>query len=404
MYLDMNSFFASVEQQHTPAYREKPLAVASHIGPSGTVLAASYEAKAFGIRTGTRLAEALVLCPALLLTTTKPKLYKDVHNTFMAILRDMFGPEVQARSIDEAALYMASNWQTSEFAWDMSRQIKDRFRSELGTHIRCSIGIAPNSLLAKVATDLQKPDGLVEITLENLPEILGNLTLIDLPGISHRNAARLAIYHIATPLEMYATPLDILQAQFGMFGQQWWWRLHGYETDEFFGRPGLKSMSHQHALKHWLQELPEAKQIIGKMSDRLIHRLRRNNLQSGSASLYFSLLNHHHLEATIHFDSPTSSYATLSQATDHLLHQFPQKLPAPVRKISICFDRLSEYTNGWQPDLFSSSVKQESLTRALEHIRHRHGFDSVQLGSSLALEKGVADEQLGFGRIKDRIR
>jgi DNA polymerase-4 len=219
IFLDMNSFFASVEQQDRPELRGKPVAVASHIHKNGTVLAASYEAKAFGIKTGTKLNDAKLLCPSITFLETSAYRYKEVHNQFVAILHELCGPEVQVKSIDEAAIFLSPNWYGSEIAHRLASQIKNAFREKLGECIRCSIGIAPNSLLAKLATELQKPDGLIEITLENTVTILSNLKLTDLCGIADRMAAQLERAGITTPLELYQASPDYLRNTFGVWGQ-----------------------------------------------------------------------------------------------------------------------------------------------------------------------------------------
>ncbi len=167
------------------------------------------------------------------------------------------------------------NWYGSAFCWELAGRIKQQFAQFLGPYIRCSIGIAPNSLLAKVATNLQKPDGIVEITVENIPNVLQKLSLTDLPGIARQNANRLATSGITTPLQLYEAPSEQLYKQFGIWGQQWWWRLHGYEPD--CHQNTSKSISHQHVLKKWLPSVDEAIPVITRMSDRLIHRLNRNN-------------------------------------------------------------------------------------------------------------------------------
>ena len=118
-----------------PILAHKPVAVTSHNGPTGTVLAASYEAKAFGVKTGTKVRDDIILCPPITLCETHPVLYKDTHRNFLHILRNLCGPVVQARSIDEAAIPLAPNWRTPEYSWQLARNIKQKFKEELGEHI-----------------------------------------------------------------------------------------------------------------------------------------------------------------------------------------------------------------------------------------------------------------------------
>ncbi|MCC2631382.1 MAG: DNA-directed polymerase [Patescibacteria group bacterium] len=401
LYLDMNSFFASVEQQLDPSLRNIPMAVVSHIANKGTILAASYEAKAFGIRTGTKIYEARQLCPEIKLVEPTPYRYRAVHYQFLAILRDMCGPEVVAKSVDEAAIYLSPNWQDSEQAKNLALSIKERFAKELGPQIRCSIGIAPNSLLAKVASNLQKPDGLTEIRLEDLPHVLQKLHLTDLPGIAERNAARLINQGITTPWEFHQTDATLLQKQFGIWGRYWWWRLHGYET-EGEGSP-TKTQSHEHVLTKWLYSFEDALPVVERMSDRVAHRLRTNNFQCRSVWISLSLIGAKNLSAECRFGGPTASYDELMGAIRSMMNNFPRPLLGPIRKITIGVNQLSSTENGLQLDLFNKRPRSERASVAIEQIRDKFGYESIQPAATVRLDRKVAKEQLGFGRIKDRI-
>ena len=399
MYVDMNAFFASIEQQRRPELRGKPVAVVTHIGGAGSVLASSYEAKAFGLKTGMRLRDAWVLCPRLISVETDLHVYRAVHLQFMALMRDIIGDEVQARSVDEVACFLPRNWANSEHANLLAHQVKERIRNELGEYIKCSIGIGPNTLLAKLATDLQKPDGLVEISLENTTRILTPLDLTALPGIASRNAERLKRRNISTPLELYNTPIEVLRQFFGAWGQYWYWRLHGFEVDGT--NEGLKTMSHQHALKEWTPDLERLHDPLTRMADRLTHRLRRNELQCKSVWVHASMVGMRGLHAERVFDAPCQSYPHILQTIEELFDGFPNPAPAPVRMLAVGFNNLSPSHNGWQMDLFGASKKEEAVSTALELVRSQHGFQAIQRGNVIVLDEKLAKEQLGFGRVKD---
>ncbi len=399
LYLDFNSFFASVEQQNNPALRGKPLAVVSHIGPAGTALAASYEAKKLGIRTGTRLRDAWALCPDLLTVQVGLSSYKAVHKKFMAILQDMCGPEVRACSIDEAVIPLSSNWYGSESAHTLALAIKTRFREELGECIKCSIGIAPNGFLGKLATDIRKPDGLLEITLENTTEILQDLDLTDLCGIARRMAVRLNTWQINSPLDLYHSSPEILRQQFGIWGQQWWWRLHGYEPDN--GTGDLKSMSTQHALTKWTHDTLSLEPTLDRMTDRLIHRLRRNKFQCRQVGIFLSIKGGRSLSVEDTLDASTQSYTVLWDRIHQLFHDLPLITEGQIRLLGVYFNRLIPSENGYQLDLFQQTERSESVSKAVESVRSRHGFQAIQRGSVIRLDPIIAKEKLGFGQIKD---
>lgn len=399
LFVDMNSFFASVAQQRNPALRDRAVAVASHTTDKGTILAASYEAKAFGVRTGMKVGIAREHCPGLIAMEPEAGHYREVHEKFMTILRDLYGPEVIPKSIDEAAIFLTPNHYGSTGAQALALEIKERFRQELGEYIRCSIGIAPNMLLAKVASNLKKPNGLTEITLENLEATLSSMVLTDLPGIATARAIQLGSRNICTPLEFYqAAPAD-LQRWFGIWGQYWWWRLHGYEPDGSSNY--TKSISHEHVLPRWISGIDEVRPIIHKMSDRLIYRLQRNQFQCRSVWLYMSVVGAPSIFGERRFDSPTSSYPTLFQGLQELIPDVSQ-LHGPIRKVTVGFEGLSDQERGLQLDLFERRAGEDQLSKAMFSVRSRFGFQSLQLGSVMTVKKGVAKEQLGFGRIKDR--
>lgn len=398
LFVDMNGFFASIEQQDRPELRDKPIAVVSHMHPRATVLASSYEAKAFGISTGTKLTEAKELCPDVIFLEPTPGRYKQVHNQIIRILEDICGPEVQPRSIDEAAVFLAPNWWHR--AREVALEIKDRFREELGPHIRCSIGIAPNSLLAKLATELQKPDGLVEITLENTPDILSKIELTTLPGIATRMEAQLFRKGITTPLELYNTDADTLRAHFGIWGQYWWWRLHGYECDGM-SLSTLKSMSHEHVLSPWIWNRLELESVVAKMADRLLYRLERNQLQCRHIYLTLKLAGAPRFTRDRILDASTANVPFLLESFQKLLADVPERLPFAVRKITLGTFGLGAQEYGDQLNLFSSNDKGLPVGETLYAIREKYGYKAIQVASTLRLEQAVAKEQLGFGRLRD---
>lgn len=402
LFVDMNGFFASIEQQDRPELRGKPVAVVSHRHPHGTVLASSYEAKALGITTGTRVQEATGRCPGIALLEVRADRYRQVHISFMEVLRNLCGPEVQPKSIDEAAIYLSPNWQDSAFAWRLALRIKEAFREHVGECIRCSIGIAPNTLLAKLGTNLRKPDGLFEITLETARTILAGLDLVDLPGIAGKMSRRLEAANIVTPTDLYDADPAFLRAQFGIWGQYWWWRLHGFECN--VDRDDLKSMSHEHVLPRWIQTRAEIETLTGKMADRLLNRLTRNELRCRHLwlDLKFAGGPHFHQERTL--DTPSNDTPSLMRAFQDLLKTLPKRLGLPVRKEVLGLGGLSPAAYGSQLNLFSESpLRGAALGKAMQEVRNRYGRDAIQVGSSLAAAQTMSlKDTVGFGRVKDR--
>lgn len=398
VYLDCNAFFASVEQQLHPELRGIPLAVCSHIGSAGTVLAASYEAKAFGVRTGMRIPEAQAACPGLRTVSTKLGPYREYHRRFMELLRNL-APTVEAASIDEAVISLPRNWYGAQ-AHQIALAIKAGFRRELGEYVTCSVGIAPNRFLAKLATDLQKPDGLVEITVENTRDVLSTLDLLDLPGIAQRNKQRLARVGISTPAAFYDAPDWFLRDHFGFWGQQWWWRLHGFEASS--EPEPLKTMSHQHALKFWTTDRARVTPVLDKLADRLVHRLNRNGFRCRRVGVFCSFKGQRGLWQDELLMSSQSSYRDLLAAIHRCWNQLPPTTPAPMRLIGVSFVGLEPAERGSQLGLLTPPV-DEAIGIAVEKVRAKFGYDSIKPATIFATRAVDAKEQLGFGRVKDVI-
>src|ERR1700731_1485053 len=182
LYVDFNSYFASVEQQLRPELRGKPMAVVAVETDSTCAIAASYEAKAFGVKTGTMIHEAKRLCPGLVCVLARHECYVEFHHRLIEEIQRHI-PVTAVCSIDEVACRLMHNEISVERSTEIARPIKSGIAETVGAHLRCSIGIAPSRYLAKVGTELQKQDGLVVLRAEDLPQRLFSLKLRDLPGV-----------------------------------------------------------------------------------------------------------------------------------------------------------------------------------------------------------------------------
>src|SRR2546423_1259011 len=178
MHIDLNSCFATVEQQANPLLRGKPIVVAAYNSPNGCVVSPSMEAKRYGIKTGMTVRDAKLLYPPVIVKTPDPPKYRSVHQRFAKIFRD-YSPSVTPKSIDEAVIDFSDTFALSNKSLtEIGREIKRRMRAEIGEWISCSVGIGTNRFLAKLAAGLHKPDGLVVITHENVKDIYAKLTLL----------------------------------------------------------------------------------------------------------------------------------------------------------------------------------------------------------------------------------
>lgn len=388
LFIDMNSFFASCEQAENPKLRYKPVITIPTEG--SCALSASYEAKAFGVKTGTPEKEARFLCPGLQVVKARPKVYMDYHYRLEKILTDI-SPRVSMKSVDEGSLQLFQN----EDPWQLAAQIKVDIWQKLSPVINCSIGIAPNIFLAKTATELQKPNGLVEIKIDTIEEQLAKLDLRDLCGISFAMERRLKILGVNNPVDFYNTPSHVLREAFGVIGQRWWLKLHGYETHEGYV-PFRKSLSHSHVLPPHQRSVGQAYVTLKRLITKVGRRLRKNGCMTSRIDLSILYIDKTYGHLGMHV-RPTSDTLNLSDYIEKLWQQLDPK--TPVLKLSI-------WTSGIVPDigipppLFPEDRKRQSLAQAIDKINDRHGVDMVRF-AILDKNGSRAPDRISFNSLFD---
>lgn len=282
LHLDLNSCFASVEAQANPLLRGHPLAVSVSTRPHGCILASSYEAKLYGVKTGMSVEEGRRLCPFLVLREPDPDKYRQVHREIGQLLSE-YAPHPLSKSIDEYCFVLpvgASHGSPAEIA----KEIKSRIKSEIGDHLRVSVGISTNQNLAKLASGLHKPDGLDVIDKNNYQEVFSKITLQDFCGINVRNEARLHRVGIFTALQFSQASISTLTQAFqSVLGRYWYSRLRGYEVDDVeFAR---RSFGQSYVLPRPM-EVSEWRPILAKLLAKAARRLRRAGYLS--SGLYVS--------------------------------------------------------------------------------------------------------------------
>lgn len=291
LFLDMNSYFASVEQQVQPHLRGKPTAVVTVDAESTVCIAASYEAKAFGISTGTPLGEARKKCPDLNVVVARHELYVDYHNQIKQAVEENCLHVSKIISIDEMECRLGGRDMQLHNALALAKQVKQTIRS-VGETLRCSVGLAPNRFLAKVATNLQKPDGLVTITPGQLPKVLFSLKPRDLPGIGHQMEQRLLKRGITTVEQLCQLDMDQMTELWGgVLGTRFWLKLRGIDFDE--RESGNRSISHQHVLPPELRTRDQACAVGKKLLHKAAVRLRQHKLWAGGMAIFVMFSKKH---------------------------------------------------------------------------------------------------------------
>ncbi len=284
LFLDLNSYFASVEQELVPSLRGRPVAVVPVVADTTCCIAASYEAKAFGVRTGTQVGEAKRLCPGIELVEGRHELYVQYHNRIVEAVESVV-PVSSVMSIDEMACRLVGREQPLLAALELAQRVKAKIRDTVGSTLRCSIGLAPNRYLSKVASDMEKPDGLVALTPDILEAALMRLTPRDLPGIGPRMEARLHQAGIRTMQQLWALDRDGMNRLWGgMGGDKLWHWLRGedFEDEEL---EHAKSIGNSHVLAPELRTPEGAYAVVSKLLHKTAMRLRTANLWASNLRL-----------------------------------------------------------------------------------------------------------------------
>jgi DNA polymerase-4 len=393
LFLDMNSFFASVEQQERPELRGRPVAVVPVEADTTSCIAVSPEAKPFGIRTGTAVAMARHLCPRLQVVVARPPLYVEYHKQIVAVVeRHLHVTHV--KSIDEMACRLPSNESAEPDARSIAGAIKAALRRDLGECIRCSIGIAPNCLLAKVASDLQKPDGLVVLRGEDLPGPLLLLRMTDLPGVARNLQVRLAAHGYDTVEALWhASPDDLARAWGGVLGRRFWRGLHGEDVPELTTRRG--SITHANVLAPEFRTPERAHAVLVRLIHKAAARLRHMGHAAGHLGLHVMFEDHTGWSANRALDDAQDTQ-TLLDAADALWAHRP---PGTPKRVGITLYALELARNLTLP-LFPPDERRLHLSRAMDRVNAKFGRQTLYF-AEMHTARGAAPMRIAFNSIPD---
>jgi DNA polymerase-4 len=288
LHIDLNSFFASVEQQLHPAYRGKPVGVCGTMADTGALIAASYEAKALGVKTLTKVGEARRLIPDIILVNGSHTQYAEFSHKITEAV-DKVCPVSHTPSIDEMVCELMGREREPPNARRISLAIKQAIKDDVGETLRCSIGMAPNRYLAKIASDMQKPDGLIGLMPSQLPRAIAHLELRDLPGVGARTEARLNAKGITTMPQLLALDRNGMHKLWdSVLGDRLYHWLRGHDTgDDGAPVPSdlQKSLGHSHVLGPE-QRTPEgAWAVAHKLLHKAAMRLRMEHFHTSSLSV-----------------------------------------------------------------------------------------------------------------------
>ena len=415
LFVDMNSYFASVEQDSRPELRNRPVAIVPMMADTTCCLAASYEAKAFGVKTGTIVSDAKQLCPGLVLVEARHELYVQYHHRIVEAVESCL-PVTAVMSVDEMACRLMGRERPLMAAMELGRQVKRRILERVGPMMRSSVGLATNRYLAKVASDMEKPDGLVALPLDILPEALRQLKLRDLTGIGARMEKRLNEQGIQTMDQLLALDCDQAGEVWGsVLGSRLGHWLRGEDFDmEETEHP--KSMSHQHVLGPEMRTPEKAWAVAHKLLHKAAMRLRSGNLWVSSIGLVIGFaVPRSEKQPVSRYGMPTRGWKgeiKLTECQDNLTLIAALSRLWASRPTGAAFERpyfIGVHLNGLVPDhlhtlnLFDGSEKEQNRTRlvaAMDALNHKYGLSTLAPATMLTAFR-AAPTRISFHTIPE---
>ena len=407
LYLDLNSYFASVEQQLQPKLRNRPIAIVPTITDATCAIAASYEAKSYGIKTGTIIYEAKRLCPELICIQANHENYVTYHHKILEEI-DKYIPIEIIASIDEVACRLMGTQHQENEARKLAIMIKKGIQKNIGKYIRCSIGIAPNRFLAKTASNLEKPDGLQVLYNTDVPERIKHFKLSDLTGIGKAMENRLIKSGILSIKELYEiSPKHMRKIWGNVQGEKFWYMLRGVEIAET--KTTRKTIGHSHVLEPKWRPKELAEKVMHRLLLKAASRLRRMEYYSSQMMLSFKTEEGIKLSGRRNFYRTSNNNKLLKEAIKIWKYLNKQKKIRRVKKISVTLYNLQKKTD-IHPELFDkidennlSKIKRfERLSITMDTINARFGRDSITQGSLPNNIKNFSGTRIAFTRIPDK--
>lgn len=393
MHIDLNSCFATVEQQARPMLRGRPVGIANRRTDKTALVTASYEAKAMGVKVGMKVREAKLLCPDLIVIESDPSKYRYVYHRLLDIMRD-YSAHVTMKSIDEGIIDFHNTTAAVQGRdlVEIGYEIKQRLKDEIGVWMRCNVGIATNRFLAKQAAGLHKPDGLDVITPANIRDVLRTLKLTHLTGIAERNEKRLNSVGINTPLQFLDTDVVVLQKIVfkSVVGRWWYDRLRGWEVDDV--KSDIKRVGRQYVLESFNLTHEEVGKRLHHLCESVGSKMRLQNKSARGIYVYAKALDRTYWHASTLSQLPFSSDQTIYL----LAHKLFDSAPDGLKEIGVhCYEL--EPIEDQQVSLFNDQIIQERhVTEAIDGINKKYGERTIH--SADTLETGIyVKQKIPFG-------
>ncbi len=395
LYVDLNSYFASVEQQLRPELRGKPVGVLPVLADTTCCIAASINAKRFGIKTGTPVWQARKLCKNIVFVQARPAIYVEFHHRIVAAVESCT-PVGAVLSIDEMSCDLMGSEQQEDNAVALGYRIKQAIYDQVGEILHSSVGIAPNRFLAKTASNMHKPDGLTVIRQSELPQCLYDLKLGALNGIGRAMEQRLKRLGIETVEQLCTASKDTLRSAWnGIEGERFYAKLRG---EAVLSPPTQRaSIGHSHVLAPELRDPDNALAVIYRLLHKAAMRMRHYGYAAGGLSMQLSYLDNTHWREQVRF----APHADTSKF-NHVLAALWQCRPAsasPILKVGIVLSHLSDATQ-LTPDMFDFESRHTGINVVLDKINQRWGPNTLYFGGA-AKGIGAAPMRISFNHIPE---
>ena len=415
LFLDLNSYFASVEQQENPILRNKPVIVTPMDTDYTCAIAASYEAKAYGIKTGTMVKDAKKMCPNLHVVVARHDKYVAYHNRIIEeVVKHT--PINKICSIDELSSLLPPNKRSHDAAQKLSKRIKDGIRKNIGESIRCSIGFAPNPFLAKVACEMQKPDGLTILQQEEIPHALYRLNLTSLPGIGRNMSKRLSAANIFSVQDLCnISPKHARKIWRSVEGERFWYMLHGFDVQT--APTNTSVIGHSRVIDPDSRNPEKARLIAQKLLSKAAARMRNKSLFAQKISLSVRTKNAYRCGRDIKINATQNNF-TLQRHVLTLWDEIMAECSAVerrridflnIKKVSVTlYDLTTEdlITN----DIFEENIphekaihlKNDALINAIDKLQQKYKKDIVSIGPCPKTKAGYVGTKIAFARVPEQ--
>lgn len=378
IHVDMDAFFASVEELDNPSLSGKPVIVGGHQTKRGVVSSANYLARSYGVKAAMPLWQAKQLCPDGVFLPVRMHRYAEISRKFLGIFLD-YTPLVEPMGFDEAYLDVTGSEHLFGEAREMGREIQRRVKEEIG--LSCSVGISYNKFLAKIASGWKKPGGLFQILEEDALEFLKDLPLEELPGVGYATRERLERMGLKKVGELCLVPLEILQAEFGKLALDMLNFAKGVDPRPVLPVWERKSLGEEATFEEDLSDLDQLLAFLLEASDRLGKTLREEGRKARRITLKVRFPTFKTITRSLTLPHPTDIDDEIFQAAKSLLFKSP---PKRVRLLGLQLSGLTPYSEGF---LFPDSLKRsEALLLAIDRIKSKYGEGAIS--RAVALKKG----------------